>query len=671
MTKTILPFSLLAALLLPIACLASDTEKTMGGERQVNKIIFLGNSITNHGPAPHIGWTGSWGMAASAMNKDYAHLVVQGLRGKKATPPEARLINIVAFERNYETYDAADHLKEAIEFAPEMIVVAIGENVPALKTEQAQASFKSGLLKLLATFKKENSPTIIIRSSFWADKIKDGILKDVAKEVNGTFVDISTLCKDETNYARSERDYQHKGVAAHPGDKGMKAIAEAILAKMKGETYYVASNGDDAADGRSPSTAWKTLLHVSKADIKPGDSVLFRRGDEFRGQLQPHSGKKGLPVTYGAYGEGRKPVLLGSVARNRADQWTDEGNHIWSTDSVIPERDGLPANLYNKVTSDVGNIIFNNGAAPCGFKRWKASDLKQPGDYWYDREANRVKLVCKQNPTEAYDDIEFALRQHIISRNHANHIIIEDLALLYGAAHGIGGYGYHHMTVRRLDVGFIGGGDQHGGPYEKAGGRYVRFGNGIEFWGTASNCLVEECRIWQCYDAALTPQGNNNKGFRNITYRNNTIWDCEFSFEYWNRPETAETVDIFFVNNRCYHAGGGWGHRQRPDKGGRQLCFYGRPAVHRNFHIKNNLFYGATNNAFFAHMTTVEEATKSYIMNNNQWYQPEGKMMFFKGKNYTMAQFDEYKKAFGAKGSTLAPADLKVPPYPTNLRSTR
>ena len=45
-------------------------------------------------------------------------------------------------------------------------------------------------------------------------------------------MDISDLAKDESNYARSERKFTHKGVAAHPGDKGMRAIADAIIAAM-------------------------------------------------------------------------------------------------------------------------------------------------------------------------------------------------------------------------------------------------------------------------------------------------------------------------------------------------------------------------------------------------------------------------------------------------------
>jgi hypothetical protein len=51
--------------------------------------------------------------------------------------------------------------------------------------------------------------------------------------VGGTFVDISALSKDEKNYARSERPYKHAGVAHHPGDRGMAAIAEEIMKAVK------------------------------------------------------------------------------------------------------------------------------------------------------------------------------------------------------------------------------------------------------------------------------------------------------------------------------------------------------------------------------------------------------------------------------------------------------
>ena len=45
--------------------------------------------------------------------------------------------------------------------------------------------------------------------------------------------DISHLAKDRSNYSRSERTFKNSGVANHPGDKGMQAIATALVETMK------------------------------------------------------------------------------------------------------------------------------------------------------------------------------------------------------------------------------------------------------------------------------------------------------------------------------------------------------------------------------------------------------------------------------------------------------
>ena len=41
------------------------------------------------------------------------------------------------------------------------------------------------------------------------------------------------LGNDPANQARAERKFSHDGVAAHPGDKGMRALADAILNALR------------------------------------------------------------------------------------------------------------------------------------------------------------------------------------------------------------------------------------------------------------------------------------------------------------------------------------------------------------------------------------------------------------------------------------------------------
>jgi alpha-galactosidase len=193
------------------------------------KVLFLGNSITKHGPKADIDWSGNWGMAASAEAKDYVHVFTKALSEKQGSMPEILVKNIADFERAHQGYDFAATLKGAIDFQADLIVIAIGENVPALKTEEEAVAFVSSVLKLLRTVSGARKPVILVRSCFWAVPAKDSCLKLACNEVGGIFVDISSLSADKSLYGRAEREFKHAGVANHPGDKGMAAIADALM----------------------------------------------------------------------------------------------------------------------------------------------------------------------------------------------------------------------------------------------------------------------------------------------------------------------------------------------------------------------------------------------------------------------------------------------------------
>ena len=115
---------------------------------------------------------------------------------------------------------------------------------------------------------------------------------------------------------------------------------------VTGTSYYVANSGDDANDGLSPESAWATVDKVSKAKLKPGDGVFFKRGDVFREYIL--NCKKG--VTYSAYGEGAKPIITASP-ENVADpeKWTQYANTL----------DGGTIWVYYQNVRDCGTLVLD------------------------------------------------------------------------------------------------------------------------------------------------------------------------------------------------------------------------------------------------------------------------------------------------------------------------
>ena len=81
------------------------------GSLPVNRVLFLGNSITLHAPAPDIGWTGNWGMAASGEDKDYVHLLLDKIAVSSGGRPRFMVRNIAEFERELGAFNIEEQLK--------------------------------------------------------------------------------------------------------------------------------------------------------------------------------------------------------------------------------------------------------------------------------------------------------------------------------------------------------------------------------------------------------------------------------------------------------------------------------------------------------------------------------------------------------------------------------
>ncbi|WP_145352030.1 SGNH/GDSL hydrolase family protein [Roseimaritima multifibrata] len=211
----------------------TDVPDLKIGTQSVNKILFIGNSITRHGPAPKIGWTGNWGMAATSEENDYVHLLLERITQAAGGKPQAMIKNVATFERSLTDYDIKEELKQELAFNPDLIVVAIGENAVSPATDEAKAEFATAFANLFTELTKQGKPTLFVRSSFWHHAEKDNLMKQACENAGGVFIDISDLDQNPANFARAEQQIEHAGVAAHPGDKGMQAIADAIWSKLQ------------------------------------------------------------------------------------------------------------------------------------------------------------------------------------------------------------------------------------------------------------------------------------------------------------------------------------------------------------------------------------------------------------------------------------------------------
>lgn len=204
---------------------ASYAEDAMveGGVR----IAFVGNSITLHEPLAEIGWTNSWGMAASAAAKDYVHLVTEGIAAKTGRKPSVMVRNLAAFERGFKTVDAGSLLADVVAFRPEYVVVALGENVPDLATEEDRFAYRRAFEALLRPLMPGRSkPNVVVRGVFWPNPAKDAEMAHVASDLDLTFVRADFA---DMPGMRATGLFAHAGVAAHPGDAGMAEIAERVL----------------------------------------------------------------------------------------------------------------------------------------------------------------------------------------------------------------------------------------------------------------------------------------------------------------------------------------------------------------------------------------------------------------------------------------------------------
>ncbi|MBQ9198181.1 MAG: SGNH/GDSL hydrolase family protein [Clostridia bacterium] len=199
------------------------------------RYLAIGNSIVRHPECEY--WWNDAGMAASDAEHDYFHIVTEYLKEQHPSV-EAAAVGFVEWEiasaGDRSVYSLIDqYLTKDLN----LITVQLSENVSQTR----------GLGKRLAELvryiqKRCPKAELILVDDFW-DDAKSEIKKKAARTLGIPFANLSAI-RGREEYMRYVGDWvtgsdgqphfiEREDVARHPNDKGMQAIAQAIISQMR------------------------------------------------------------------------------------------------------------------------------------------------------------------------------------------------------------------------------------------------------------------------------------------------------------------------------------------------------------------------------------------------------------------------------------------------------
>lgn len=198
--------------------------------------LALGNSITLHGGADY--WWNEIGMAASSEEKDYVHLIsshLKSLYGELCM----NVMNYSVWEM--QTADRAETyqlIETYLDKRLDLVTIQLSENVNDMTTFEAD-------FEELIRYVRKCAPNaqIIIIDDFWSSDDKSLLKEKAANNTGADFVSLDSIkgkkeyqCGMNTTVYDAEGKahiVNHDGVAIHPGDKGMKYIADSVISALE------------------------------------------------------------------------------------------------------------------------------------------------------------------------------------------------------------------------------------------------------------------------------------------------------------------------------------------------------------------------------------------------------------------------------------------------------
>lgn len=352
------------------------------------KWMAMGSSITAHAPLGE--WTKNNGMAASAPEKDYVHLLAAKIR---QTNPSAtyNLVNSGDFERFFRTYNPANdaNLTGSLTGA-DLVLLRFGENVS--DNDVSDGVFAQKLTALIAYCRSTAKPgaTIVLTTTCWEQTASPAIVRTVAAATGCLLVDLTYMWANRNLFAFDQ--YADQAIGKHPNDSGMAEIANQVWAKLTGQTSPPTPDSNPTTPtATTPSMvipAWDGFNFAPITDTeRPGDGVVVATGGGIRvenwlfaGGAVGHVSGPGVPNTIDTQDLGR---YLGEAWYDKDGPFHPAGVQVHGTWGNIGYNPIDPGDVYNNPSPILG-FGLQNGVAYTKTRpmQWHLNNYATPGMVW-------------------------------------------------------------------------------------------------------------------------------------------------------------------------------------------------------------------------------------------------------------------------------------------------
>ncbi|MGH2646985.1 MAG: right-handed parallel beta-helix repeat-containing protein [Ginsengibacter sp.] len=330
----------------------------------------------------------------------------------------------------------------------------------------------------------------------------------------------------------------------------MKEIIIIALIWMAGEQelfaknyHFSTSQGNDNRtfeQAQRQSTPWKSLekLNAIMVILKPGDSVLFKRGDVFVGTIKiRNSGSESKPIVFASYGNKNRPnpEINGRITLNK---WTKYDENIWESDG-------------SQLSDKVNYFTINSKVYPMG--RYPNSDETSDGFMHFESVDSSLSITDDElngMPNWTGAEIVIKPRRWLIDRNlitkHEGHTLWYNSSSSYIPERKFGYFIQNHFKTL----------DRFGEWYFDVASKkvYVYFGDKLpqhyNLQASRFGVLLDINNQHNVLISGISFVGANEDGVSLTNTKNIVIKNCTIMYSGLNGISGSEVSNLLVENNK-------------------------------------------------------------------------------------------------------------------------